>query len=113
MRDPYKEVSIGTISGGQLTRRTFLHGALLSLGIWVVGGYYYDRLPEIEEILKELGLSHSPESAGLSEEEFRRIMTSLKQFAQEGGYYHSIVHERQLATAVIDRLIAVQHKNRG
>ena len=91
-----------------VTRRTFLHGALLSLGIWIVGGYYYERLSEIEQILKELGLAHSLNSAGLSEEEFRRTLTTLKHFAQEGGYYYSIAHERELSSKVIDQMIACQ-----
>jgi glycerol-1-phosphate dehydrogenase [NAD(P)+] len=88
-----------------VTGRTFVHGALLSLGIWIVAGHLYDRKQEIEMFLKKLGLAYDLSSAGLSEGEFRKTLHSLKEFAKTGGYYYSIVHEKDISDDLIDKML--------
>jgi glycerol-1-phosphate dehydrogenase [NAD(P)+] len=88
-----------------VTGRTFVHGTLLSLGIWVVAGQLYDRKEEIEALLKKLGLAYDLSSAGLSEAEFRNTLQSLKGFVKGGEYYYSIVHEKDIGKDLIDKMI--------
>lgn len=79
-----------------VTKRTFVHGALLSLGIWISAGFFYDRREEIEDCLDSLGLEYTLESAGLSEEEFLATLRTLSDFSRQGGYYYSFVHDREI-----------------
>ena len=46
------------------TNRPYVHGALLSMGIYVIGAYYYDCKGEIEPLLTSLGQDHTLESLG-------------------------------------------------
>lgn len=88
-----------------VTERTYVHGALLSMGIYVIGGYYYGKKKEIDEILNSMGLDHTIESVGLSEAEFRKTILTLKSFSNEGGYYHSIVHDTPVDDKFVDTII--------
>lgn len=88
-----------------VTKRTYVHGALLSLGIWVIASFYYNYKNEIERILDSLGLEYSLKSAGLSEEEFRQVLLTLNQFVQDGGYYYSIVNEKNVDDEFVNKVL--------
>jgi glycerol-1-phosphate dehydrogenase [NAD(P)+] len=88
-----------------ITRRTYVHGALLSLGIWVIAGFFYHQRENIEEFLDSLGLEYSLASAGLSEEEFKQTVTTLNTFTLNGGYYYSVVNELEPTEALVNEMI--------
>jgi len=88
-----------------LTKRTYVHGALLSLGIWVIASFFYDYQNEIEGILDSLGLEYNLESAGLSEEEFRQVLLTLNKFVQDGGYYYSIICEKNIDDEFVNKVL--------
>ena len=76
-----------------VANRTFVHGALLSLGILVSGGFFHNRREETEDFLRSLGLEYSLDAAGLTVDEFTTVLTTLKDFVKKGGYYYSVVNE--------------------
>jgi len=88
-----------------ITRRTYVHGALLSLGIWVIAGFFYHQRADIEDFLDSLGLEYNLASAGLSEEEFKETVTTLNAFTLNGGYYYSIVNEFEATDASVNEMI--------
>ncbi len=88
-----------------VTKRTFVHGSLLSMGIYIIGSYYYDCREEIDRLLNDMGQDHTLESFCLNEDETRRAMQTLTQFVHEGGYYHSIVHDVSLSDREIEAII--------
>ncbi len=79
-----------------VTRRTYVHGALLSMGIYIIGAYFYDCREEIDTLLNDMGQNHTLESFGLNEEETEITLKTLTDFVKKGGYYHSIVHDVSL-----------------
>jgi glycerol-1-phosphate dehydrogenase [NAD(P)+] len=95
-----------------VTKRTFVHGALLSLGIWISAGFFYERKDEIEEILGSLGLRHSLISAGISEGELVTVLKTLQDFVVSGGYYYSIVHEKGVDDAMVSDIVSAVKKLR-
>lgn len=88
-----------------VTNRTYVHGALLSLGIWVIASFYYEYQNEIERILDSLGLEYNLKSAGLSEEEFRKVLLTLNQFVKDGGYYYSIINEKNVDNEFVNKIL--------
>lgn len=88
-----------------VARRTFVHGSLLSMGIYIIGGYFYDCREEVDTLLKAMGQDHTLESFCLSEDETGEALRTLRQFVTEGGYYHSIVHDVSLTDAEISAII--------
>lgn len=88
-----------------VTGRTYVHGSLLSMGIYIVGGYYYGHKKEIEDALDSMGQDHTLESLGLSRDEFRTTLRTLRQFSHDGGYYHSIVHDKALDDGTIEAIL--------
>jgi len=88
-----------------ITRRTYVHGALLSLGIWVIAGFFYHKREDIEGFLDSLGLEYNLGSAGLSEEEFKETVTTLNTFTLNGGYYYSIVNELEPTDVLVNEMI--------
>ena len=88
-----------------ITKRTFVHGSLLSLGIWVIAGFFYNKREEIEDFLNSLGLDYNLKSAGLNEYEFKSTLKTLNNFTIKGGYYYSIVNELEPTESLINDLI--------
>ena len=88
-----------------ITKRTFVHGSLLSLGIWVIAGFFYNKREEIEDFLNSLGLDYNLKSAGLNENEFKSTLKTLNNFTIKGGYYYSIVNELEPSESLINDLI--------
>jgi len=92
-----------------ISKRSFVHGSLLSLGIWVIAGFYYNKREEIEDFLHSLGLNFNLKSAGLSENEFKLTLKTLNNFTIKGGYYYSIVNELEPTESLIDDLIKLSN----
>lgn len=88
-----------------VTRRTFVHGSLLSMGIYIVGSYFYDKHDEIDRLLNEMGQQHTLKSFCLSADETRETLRTLQKFVHDGNYYHSIVHDVALSDAEIEAII--------
>lgn len=88
-----------------VTNRTFVHGKLLALGIWISAGFFYNRKDSIEQILQKLGMDYSLRSVGLSEHEFRSTMLTLKKFVNDGGYYYSILNEVEIDDQLIRHIL--------
>lgn len=93
-----------------VTKRTFLHGALLAIGIWFIAGMMYDDKGRAKGILKKLGLRYDLAQAGISEEEFRSVLSGLNAYVRGSDYYYSILHDRDIDEALIDRAIEYQRR---
>lgn len=89
-----------------VTKRTYVHGALLSLGIWVSASFFHNRKDDIEAILNSLGLEYNLKSAGLTEDEFTNTLLSLKKFIEKGGYYYSVINEMNIDESIVKKILA-------
>lgn len=88
-----------------VTRRSFIHGKLLALGIWISGGFFHGKEKESKDALDSLGLEYSLASAGLSGDEFRDTILTLDKFTREGGYAYSVFNEIKTDDRFADHLL--------
>ena len=88
-----------------VTRRSFIHGKLLALGIWISGGFFHGKEKEAKDALDSLGLEYTLTSAGLSTDEFRQTILTLDKFTREGGYAYSIFNEKKVDDKFVEHLL--------
>jgi glycerol-1-phosphate dehydrogenase [NAD(P)+] len=89
-----------------VTGRTFVHGTLLALGIWISGGFFHNRKQEVGEFLDALGLDYRLGSSSLSERELETTLETLKEFLNGSDYYYSIVDELDITPTLIAEILA-------
>jgi len=88
-----------------ITKRQFVHGALLSLGIWISASFIHKHKVEIEDFLKRLGLEYDLKSVNLSEQELKEVLFSLKDFTIQGGYYYSGINEVNFTPEYVENVL--------
>lgn len=74
-----------------LTRRHFIHGDIVGLGIFAISRLQQNEPAWAEELMTRLGLRCSCLDASLSE--IRTCLQSLKTFKDEAGLFYSILDE--------------------
>lgn len=88
-----------------VTSRTYIHGALLSMGIYLSGSYLHGKKEETEAMLNALGLPYTLESAGLSKDEFIQTLRTLDTFTQKGNYYYSAINYKPFSEELIQKIM--------
>ena len=89
-----------------VTRRSFLHGGLLAMGIFVMTYLQDNEHDETTRFMRDMGLAFDLDTVGLSRDEFVETMRSLKDFVRKGGYYHSAVDEMEITAPQIEELVS-------
>ena len=86
-----------------LTRRHFLHGDLVGLGIFTMSRLQ-DNQPEwAANLLRRCGLRYQVPDA--SPDEIRACLRGLKGFVDQSGYFYSVVNTVPITDAFIDETI--------
>ena len=88
-----------------LAKRTFLHGALLATGIFVMSYLQDNEHEHTVQLMNDMGLEYSLKNTGLSEKKFIQTLKTLPDFVEQGGYYYSIIDDREITESRIDELI--------
>ncbi len=71
-----------------------------------MSGLQENRVSEIKELIKELGLRHTPQALGLSEETVTQSFISAQSYAIEDKMAFSILNERDISPELAAKLIA-------
>jgi len=87
-----------------VTRRQYVHGKLLAIGILVMSYVQDNGFEEIKVLMGDLGLEAKLSTIGLGREDFAEVLRTLKAFVVEGGYYHSMIDEAQFDESAINEL---------
>lgn len=87
-----------------VTRRQYIHGKLLAIGILVMSYVQNNGFEEIKGLMGDLGIKAKLSTIGLGKKEFADVLRTLGAFVVEGGYYHSMIDEAQFDESTINEI---------
>lgn len=87
-----------------LTRRHFIHGDLVGLGIFLMSRLQQNNHEWAVDLMKRVGLRYQCEDA--SREEIRECLSTLKAFKDQTGLFFSVVDTEPIARDFIDDAMA-------
>lgn len=85
--------------------RPFPRGALLCLGVVAMTELQGKLSKPLKQFLHWINAAWKPEQLGVSDAELARVLGSLKQFENEGGYARTAIRDAELSGPEIKRLI--------
>lgn len=89
-----------------ITRKQYLHGALLGLGIFVMTYLQDNDFEYIVKLMDDISLEYDPILFGLQRGDFIRTIVDLKAFCAEEKFPYTIINEvkinRELAKTIAD-----------
>jgi len=86
-----------------VARKQYLHGKLLAIGIVAMSYIQNNEFEEILALTNDFGWKPKLETIDLGREDFSKVLTTLRSFAEEGGYY-SIINETEFDKSTIEKL---------
>lgn len=89
------------------TRKHFLHGKVINLGILLMSLLQDNDVQAIKSIIHRAGVPIDPQSMNISYDDIRRALKSCNQYVREKGYSYSILNERNITEDFIDFAIDV------
>ena len=87
-----------------LTRRHFIHGDLVGLGVFMMSRLQRHNHEWVVDLMKRIGLRYRCEDA--TREEIRTCLLSLKTFKDQAGLFFSIVDTEPITAEFIDDAMA-------
>jgi glycerol-1-phosphate dehydrogenase [NAD(P)+] len=84
-----------------LTRRTFVHGWLVGLGIQLMSRLQDNSPGEIVALMDRLGLPHSPRANGLTREDVTRALATLRERTLADERWYGIINQRDITPEFI------------
>jgi glycerol-1-phosphate dehydrogenase [NAD(P)+] len=88
-----------------VTRKHFVHGELVSLGILLMAGLQENRPDWLKKLLDSLGVLHRLADVDLEMRELREILSALHKYCQEENLPRTIISEREMSSRVIEELL--------
>lgn len=94
-----------------LTRRHFLHGDLVGLGIWTMARLQDNAAEWALDLIRRCGLRcHAPDA---SLPEIRQTLRTLKAFKEEAGLFYSIVDVAEITDDYVEDVMTLLRAERG
>lgn len=87
-----------------LTRRTFVHGWLVGLGIQLMSRLQDNHPGEIVAIMDRLNLPHSPRANGLTRADVVRALQTLRERTLADERWYGIIHQRDITPEFIEQV---------
>ncbi len=94
-----------------LTRRHFLHGDLVGLGILVISRLQQNNPDGALSLIRRCGLRYYAPDASL--EEIRQTLLTLKAFKDEANLFYSVVDTTPITAAFVDEVMAILERERA
>lgn len=93
-----------------LTRRHFIHGDLVGLGVFVIARLQQNEPAWAEELMRRVGLRFTCPEVSLPE--IRTCLKTLKAFKDEAGLFYSILDEAPVTSDFLDETMRQLEKIR-
>lgn len=91
------------------TRRPFVHGDLIALGVLLMSALQENDLPGIKARIQDLGLRHTPEALQIPEEVLRDSLITARDYAIDDQLNFSTLNVRPVDERLAAHLIASVH----
>ena len=89
-----------------LTRRTFVHGWLVGLGIQLMSRLQENNPAQIVSIMDRLGLPHSPRVNHLSPADVVQALQTLRERTLADERWYGIINQRDITPELIEQLMS-------
>jgi len=87
-----------------VTKRQYMHGALLGLGIFVMSYLQNNNFEEVVSLMEDIGLEYQPIHFGFTRDDLGETLTSLREFCRQENLPYTIIDEAEINSEVIDRI---------
>jgi len=87
-----------------VTKKQYVHGKLLAVGILIMSYLQKNEFEKTLGLTSDLGFETKLATIGVGKEDFSKILITLRTFAEEGGYYYSIINETEFDRSTIEKL---------
>ncbi|MBX3419921.1 MAG: iron-containing alcohol dehydrogenase [Pirellulaceae bacterium] len=88
-----------------LTRKHFLHGKVINLGILLMSLLQDNDVAAIKSLIKQAGVPIHPASMDISYDDVCRALRACNAYVEEKGYSYSILNERPITEDFIQQAI--------
>lgn len=88
-----------------LTRKHFLHGKVINLGILLMSLLQENEVESIKSIIRRAGVPIHPASMDITYDDIRQALRASHDYVVEKGYSYSILNERPVSDDFIERAI--------
>ena len=92
-----------------LTRRHFLHGDLVGLGIFTMSRLQQNQPEWITDLIQRCGLRYTVPDASPSE--VRQCLETLKDFNDSADLFYSVVNKKEMSPEFIDQTLSALYAN--
>jgi glycerol-1-phosphate dehydrogenase [NAD(P)+] len=89
-----------------LTRKKFLHGQPVCLGVYIACLLHGERAEEILAAIHEIGVDIRPEAMGIAWDDVARTLASLHAYVRSERLWYGIAHDAQIGSDFVDSLRA-------
>jgi glycerol-1-phosphate dehydrogenase [NAD(P)+] len=86
------------------TRRKFLHGQPVGLGIYIGCLLHGCRAEEMLQAMHRIGLEIRPEAMGITWREAAAAMCGMRDYVHRNGLWHSIAHDTIIGQDFVDQV---------
>ena len=86
------------------TRRKFIHGQPVGLGIYAGCLLHDSRAAEMLHAMHAIGLDIRPQAMGIGWGEVAAALIGMRDFVARNGFWHSIAHDVAIGPDFVDRL---------
>lgn len=87
-----------------LTRRTYVHGWLVGLGIQLMSQLQENDPEDIEAVMRRLGLSHSPRVNSLTRADVVLALETLRERTLADGRWYGVIQQQEITSGFIERV---------
>jgi glycerol dehydrogenase-like iron-containing ADH family enzyme len=88
-----------------VTRRTFIHGEIVSLGTLIMSMLQENDPHIVQDILERCGVRYQPRDLGLSRSEVEKILSTLNEYQKSFGRRPTVLDGRAIDDAFIRRVL--------
>jgi len=90
-----------------ITRRQFLHGKVINLGIFLMSLLQENHISEIKSLIRRARVPITPESMEITWDDVRQALRECNRYVREKGYSYSILNEREITNDFIEYALDV------
>ena len=84
-----------------LTRKPFIHGQPVSLGVFIVSALQDNKADEMLQAIHSVGVDIRPEAMGVTWDDVADAMRRMRSYATEQGLWYSVVHDKPVTDTFI------------
>ncbi len=87
------------------TRKHFIHGELVSLGVLLMAALQKNHLCEIQGLIQKLGIRWHPANYGISRQELLDSLVTARTYVETENLPYSVLNHRSITPGIAEKLL--------